>query len=739
MSKFLPILVYIRNRSNSLFLRLVAGFLCIILILVSLTIYSISVSKLNVRKEIVQYNTLMLNSTMESYEKHIEMVNKQMHLYLYSEEVQRFQYTPQYINYPILQREINSWVSNSYLFIDNIVLYTKRDELILEKGTSTDAQTMFNVFQVSKEYPLNFWRQQFDENYSSRILPSAGFYNESFGHREPNGELIPIIYKAKGNSGLMIVVFLNADKMFKAFRVAPSDDFIMYNDQGQTMFNRGVQESFISLSDLQKNDNKELIVNGKYYFHATGKVSGFTYIHRVPVEKIASQTRLNLSLVAILVLSITLSVIAAFLIAARINNPLQKVIRSTQKGRPFRSNIREFDIISSQLYDKQKTDQQLALFNHLKAIRHNEAAAVILDFTEKNFVFILSHVVGKKNYAWEHVSFQKWLYYIKVFIENEVNQVFPDSMTFQIEQNQILSLVFIKQMGDLEDLLERMKATFGQDSDYGNITMAVTSLYSHSKHIADAYQEAQGVLGKRKLIDEVQIVTAGHVSRQLSGFTTNQEKEFSVNLREGNVEQLEAFMARFYAKWDRNELTAESLTGFADMLLSKVKNEVSFILDGVEDDGMQAALQLINEKIQQCVTILEVEKLLQEGVTFAAKAVRERKQRAEQKDPVTCFVMDYVNEHYAEDLYLDVLAQKLNLSGGYLSSYFKEKTGMNIVDYINEIRIIKATDLLEKNRLKIHDVAEAVGYRNNTSFNRMFKKYTGVTPTEFRKNSNIPS
>lgn len=175
MSKFLPILVYIRNRSNSLFLRLVAGFLCIILILVSLTIYSISVSKLNVRKEIVQYNTLMLNSTMESYEKHIEMVNKQMHLYLYSEEVQRFQYTPQYINYPILQREINSWVSNSYLFIENIVLYTKHDELILEKGTSTDAQTMFNVFQVSKEYPLNFWRQQFDENYSSRIhlLPAS--------------------------------------------------------------------------------------------------------------------------------------------------------------------------------------------------------------------------------------------------------------------------------------------------------------------------------------------------------------------------------------------------------------------------------------------------------------------------------------------------------------------------------------------------------------------------------------
>lgn len=739
MRKLLPVFVYFRNRSNSLFLRLVAGFLCIILLLVSLTLYSISVSKLNVRKEIVQYNTLMLNSTMESYEKHIEMINKQMHLYLYTDEVQRFQYTPQYINYPILQKEINSWVSNSYLFIDNIVLYTKRDEFILEKGTSTDAQTMFNVFQMSKEYPLDFWRQQFEESYSSRILPSASFYNENFGHKEDNGQLIPIIYKAKGNSGFMIIVFLDADKMFNAFRVAPSDDFMIYNDQVQIMFNRGEQDSSIQLSDLQKNDSKELIVDGNYYFHARGKVSGFSYIHRVPVENITSQTRLNLSLIAILILSIALSVIAALLIALRINSPLQKAIRSMQEGRPFRSNIREFDIISHQLYDKQKTDQQLALFNQLKAIRQTDKTSTLLDFTDKNFVFVLSHVVSKENYAWEHVSFQKWLYYIKAFIENEMNQVFPNSLTFQIEHNQILSLIFVENRDDLEDLLRRMKDTFGQDREYGNITMAVTSVYSHSKHIADAYQEAQAVLGKRKLIDAVQIVTPEHVSRQLSAFTTNQEKEFSVNLREGNVEQLEAFMARLYAKWDENELSAESLTGFAEMLLSKVKNEISFILVGGEDDAMYASLQQIGEKIPQSITVHEVEILLQKGVALAAKAVRERKLRAEQKDPITSFVMNYVNEHYAEDLYLDILAQKLNLSGGYLSSYFKEKTGMNIVDYINEIRIIKATDLLESNRLKIHDVAEAVGYRNNTSFNRMFKKYTGVTPTEFRKNLNTPS
>ena len=68
----------IRLKLNSLFLQLVTGFLCIILLLASLTSYAISVSKNNIRQEVVKYNTLMLHNTMENYEKHLEMIKKQM-------------------------------------------------------------------------------------------------------------------------------------------------------------------------------------------------------------------------------------------------------------------------------------------------------------------------------------------------------------------------------------------------------------------------------------------------------------------------------------------------------------------------------------------------------------------------------------------------------------------------------------------------------------------------------------
>ncbi|MNW01185.1 HTH-type transcriptional regulator YesS [compost metagenome] len=80
------------------------------------------------------------------------------------------------------------------------------------------------------------------------------------------------------------------------------------------------------------------------------------------------------------------------------------------------------------------------------------------------------------------------------------------------------------------------------------------------------------------------------------------------------------------------------------------------------------------------------------------------------------------------------MADKLHITRSYLSTYFKEKTGINFVDYVNSVRIDKAKKLLLNPAIRIQDAAQFVGYQNINSFNRMFKKSTGFTPSEFRRN-----
>lgn len=90
------------------------------------------------------------------------------------------------------------------------------------------------------------------------------------------------------------------------------------------------------------------------------------------------------------------------------------------------------------------------------------------------------------------------------------------------------------------------------------------------------------------------------------------------------------------------------------------------------------------------------------------------------------------NIHNPDELTLIKLADLVYFNPSYLSRLFKQVTGANISDYIWEVRIKKAKLFLEDASIKIHEVAEAVGYGSPTNFARFFKKFAGMTPQEYR-------
>lgn len=104
--------------------------------------------------------------------------------------------------------------------------------------------------------------------------------------------------------------------------------------------------------------------------------------------------------------------------------------------------------------------------------------------------------------------------------------------------------------------------------------------------------------------------------------------------------------------------------------------------------------------------------------------------------------MQYINIHYAENLYLDKIAIVFNTTPKYFSNYFKKAFGINFVEYLNRIRISHAKELLENSGITVNEIGERVGYLNPSTFTSTFKKYCGITPSEFRKqakNGNIAS
>ncbi len=92
----------------------------------------------------------------------------------------------------------------------------------------------------------------------------------------------------------------------------------------------------------------------------------------------------------------------------------------------------------------------------------------------------------------------------------------------------------------------------------------------------------------------------------------------------------------------------------------------------------------------------------------------------------------FVEEHSGEELSLSKVAKAVYMSANHLSEKFKQVTGVNFVDYIARIRFEKARELLLKSNLRISEIAFTVGFQSLSQFNRVFKKLSGKSPTQFR-------
>lgn len=119
--------------------------------------------------------------------------------------------------------------------------------------------------------------------------------------------------------------------------------------------------------------------------------------------------------------------------------------------------------------------------------------------------------------------------------------------------------------------------------------------------------------------------------------------------------------------------------------------------------------------------------------TFGKESAVGEETEAEQSNHFVKMAEGYIAEHYAEELSLADVAEKVGISGGYLSTLFSQQLNCKFVDYLNKVRIDRACIYLEQNYLKTYEIAYKVGFRDEKYFSKVFKKIKGISPKDYRK------
>lgn len=738
------------SRKYSLFVQLLASFLVIILLLVSFNFASFLFLKNKINDEIIRYNSLNMQHTTEGYEKHFELLQKTL-LGLYQKQDLRIdldvlRQLPDnngYNRIVYLQTEIKALITNPYFHLDNVIAYFGRGQFVVEKDGSSNAKDMFAKFYTSPSYTPAFWEQRFSQRDFFHIYPAAPFAESYMNTAKSLGTLIPIVIKSELYSDLYFLALVSSDALFRTFHSSPDSLFCILDAEGRQIYASRTLPEPVDPSLLKAGEDR--ITHGQYYyFYKQGSQTGLTYVTIVPIQNIMSPLlRLTLILISLLLLTVAVGIAASVLFSIRLNNPVVKIIESIQRlddETPPATRIQEFQIISEtirRLSDKNASMnyeidhknsllQRYSFINKLKRIHTgsedlNDEAL----FGRRPFSLLLLQVrLLPGIYDLEDLVPERATYFIREFVGSFVSIHIKDAITLQLDADQILVLLF-DQEGIPDEHLHTLKRILDHDYEFVACTIAITPVYRQSADFAAAYEMALSMIKQRPL-GKGTIVMLASQARAECRLTSQQEEELRVRVQSGNPQAMLDWACRQLRSMAADNRSLAEIRLIVERMIDLSWNE-TMSQDAAPNFPSRTELEYL---LEGCLTeeqFADFCKLLFETVASRGQA------RAEEADPITQFVLRYVEEHLEEDISLDTVADKLNISRGYLSTYFKAKTGVNFSDYLNQMRIRRTKEMLADANLKINDISARVGYQNVNSFIRMFKRYSGMTPGEYRK------
>lgn len=197
---------------------------------------------------------------------------------------------------------------------------------------------------------------------------------------------------------------------------------------------------------------------------------------------------------------------------------------------------------------------------------------------------------------------------------------------------------------------------------------------------------------------------------------------FITSMKNGLIEENYEDFAKSLMEWEQFLQNEECMT---EKEVKKIYEGLLFIMADGEDHGEgRNRLEEIDDFVECSAYYHSL---------FNEKLKAKITVKNKEYSPLIRNVLQYIDEHYNENISLKALGETFHASPNYISRLFKQEAGRGLFDYINVIRIRKAKELLKDYRYKIYEIAEMVGFNSQVHFAIVFNKYEGMSPKDFRK------
>ncbi|MFD0670916.1 response regulator [Cohnella sp. GCM10027633] len=260
-----------------------------------------------------------------------------------------------------------------------------------------------------------------------------------------------------------------------------------------------------------------------------------------------------------------------------------------------------------------------------------------------------------------------------------------------------------------------------------SLTVGVAPPFADEGGFGSRYKEARDTAKRQFYLGTGQVIVADR-AREPGSYPIDKGElaRFKKLLREESPEEVAAYVGR----------TTRDIAAAGDPDTNKIRNlyfnymrvlfETTMKWDLTESESEAGYLW---REIDTRVTLGELSELLLDNVDAVMRKPAGKEHGTDKLDEV----LKYVGAHYTSNqLTIQSIADRTLLSLTYLCAFFKKSTGRTLNDYITGLRIEKAKALLQDRNMKLSEIAAAIGLTDPNYFSTLFKKYAGLTPSEYR-------
>lgn len=383
--------------------------------------------------------------------------------------------------------------------------------------------------------------------------------------------------------------------------------------------------------------------------------------------------------------------------------------------------VLENSFIYTLLFQEQKTEE-IKNYRALLSLEEAYGYIMILEYGDDAKEGVMTNPVGasvkiQKVYEelretvkefWQAIIGAPMANRIVMYIPSEKRELDYNARIQMIENARVLTRMMSKQF-------------------YLKFTIGIGGIYS-TEEAAISYKEAMEALRNRKgSVTHIQDVPVG--CNYEADYPIRVEQKLFDAVQKGKVGEAQNQASGFFQWMLQKEDASE------DSLRLKV---IEFVLWAehlaYESGGMTYHFLDRNNylaAVTSCNDNRELENWFVDKIGNAARNISKKQEK--QASSLVSQASAYIESNFSKEITLDEVSREVNISPYYFSKLFKEEKGVNFVEYLTQIRIEYAKSLLVKPSYSVKEVCLESGYSDPNYFSRIFKKYTGCTPSEFRE------